>query len=663
MKNKNLFFNKSDVEKRNFTCVDSGEFKNGVGTTYYTSYSDGKETTVALGFCGARNLNMEEGFTEDKASLDVFSDRDTSNLILSGGDPSVKKILANAAAGIVSTDPKQRVVLAHNLYHNYVSGVIRTYVDFMTEIAVDGLKLKVNKKYKDRKNEIEDFFKALFFEPEKNNNNLPKQVENILLDLITCNNAFVWTAKAPYTNKYFESIIEVKLTKENNKKLKSSNAAFLERKIFNDKTNEIESSEEFCLYNTEDDKYLDKSQAQIFAARKNRWSKKQIPNMITTLSPASVDIKGVAIGKTKEYTVPLDRSLIDAIKKAKEEGNEIVSPELYSRLNKEQSSLVFNDEEITHLKVKTPDYLLWGEPKILAALEPIARRRRRVIGDEQAASRLIRQILLVKIGNDKYVASREQIIAAASLFKGIGTTGTIFWNHLMEIEPIAPQDIADLLKQENYEQVENEIYESLGFPMFLSGRTTSINFSMAAYLVRPIVHGIKTIRRVVLEEYLRPLARDTCKSMGLPEDAVDFVFNGNILEDYDQLAKRLTGYATNKVASIESIVERLPDDLDWEDEKTKFNDEFKDIQKGKYGMLKTSSQPGRPGAGRPDGDPSPEKIKKGKISPKGTGDKPNQKKKQFASDNSTDEQSNESISEEVMSILEEVIKRKMKKDT
>ncbi len=655
---KNQFLENPKEDKK-LTLVESGEYKNGVGVTYYTSYTDGKETTIALGFCGAADeISIDSGLKDSTAALnnDYLVEKQfglTTNI-------DQKKFLSQAASGNISQNPKERVELAWNLYHQYISGVIRTYVDFMTEVAGDGLQMKFKKEYKNYE-KYKEFFEALFLHTEKNNNNITKQIENIFLDLFTCNNCFVWTALAPYTNKYFENLKIVDIIKPEQKKAyKQANASVFTDKSYG-KDGNVESEKDYVVINKTTGEFLSGEAAHLYAARKLKWSNKQIPNVITTLCPASVDIEGTNIADIKEYKVIIEKKFADIINNLDPDKKSELSPEILDRLRSDNKDayLSFKPDEITHLKIKTPDYLLWGEPKILAALEPIARRRRRVIGDEQAASRLIRQILLVKIGNDKYTATREQIIAAASLFKGIGTTGTIFWNHLMEIEPIAPKDISDLLKQENYEQVENEIYEALNFPMFMSGRQTSINFAMAAFLVRPIVHMIMSARRTVLEEYLRPLKRKTCNNMGFPEDCFDWTFNSNILEDYNQLAKRLVSYAQNKITSVESVAEKLPDNIEWEDEKIRLDSEFEDIKMGKYGQFKATGQAGKPGAGRPEGDPSPSDAPKSKISPKGTGEQTQQKE---ASSDSTDELDMENVKGEIFELLEKVIQRNMNKE-
>lgn len=594
-------------------------YENGDGQTVYRAYDNGDGTkTVAIAFLG-KDPHLAQG-SQVLNSFDNSAEAAEIQRVANGNPLYGKLGNSNLVPSKVPCDEFEQVKAAYHMYHSYFSGIIRTYVDFMTDVAVDGLKNVPSKKYKDKAPIYKQFYDVLLMDQNK----LQQKIRDILFDLFCCNNAYVWTTLAPYTTKYFESLEEVPVDKITDTKKGGKRRAIATLKS---------ASGEYAVKVRATGEYLEGFALEEYAAKKKRWSNRQIPNVITTLCPATVQIHGGKLFGTKEYHVTLDTDTVKYIKEHADKISEFVNPEIIKTLRTDDGiNLVFNDKEITHLAVK-PDYLKYGQPKILAALEPIIARMKKESVDQKAADKLIRQIVLVTMGDEKYPATLPQLKAAASVFKSMGQVGTIFWNHTMKVQFLGPSDLAQMLSNSNYEHIDNIIFESLDFPMFLSGRESKTSFAMATYVLRPIKHMIQTHRQVVMDQFLLPLYRNIADSMGFPRDAVVPVFNSDILEDPNMLAKRLTGYVQAKMTSLESTVSRLPDNFDWQNEEPLMQEEFKKgVKKGVYGVFKPTGGEG----GRPSGSKGT-KAPKSKTSPKGDGNRPHQKRKASVEEMTTED--------------------------
>ena len=568
-------------------------------TVYQRGYDNGDGSfSLSLAYLGTEATLNENGSHFAPPSLGQELGGITSN------------VTSSMYSGLPSEIPSseyEQVKLAFDLYHKYKFGSIRTYCNSMTHIAMDGMTHEVGKSAGKRGDYYKRWFDKHFFE----NLQIENHVKNIFLNMFVCNNAFAWTRNVPYNAKYFKDLQEIPV-----KELREK-ASMLGKEVA-----VIKSGEEcFAVYNKDKKTFLIEEEVKEYAAKKKSWSKKKITGIVTTLCPTCISVQqdtNKIDGRV--YKVTLKDTLSNLYQRDTNARKEDGTGKDYFGFSGDMVCLDLPVDEITHLSVIREDWQEYGGPDTLSALEPINRKMRKILAEDKAVDKMIRYIVLVTVGDKDTPATKKQLMAAASLFKQ-GQVFTVVWNHTMSIKIISPSGLAEMMKPETFTEMDNDIWEALGFPIFLSGRESNTTFAMATYLLRPLVHKIWTARRAVLQQYLLPLYHYTQNEMGFPKDCISPTFNRYILEDHNRLGSRILSYFKSNLISGDRAYTSLPDNFgEWSDEIERLKKQSPYIKSGVLG----SGGKAKEEVGRPDGSKSETPVTKSNTSPKGDGDRPDQ---------------------------------------
>lgn len=594
------------------TQIVSDVFKEYAGQTVYKVFDNNNQSkTLAIGYLSNVPTLPESGnpyvYSEEAANKETAQ--------LTEDMFSVDRYKARILQGGIATDERARVLQAWDVYYNYRSGLIRSYIDFMTDIAFDGFKHDCDRRKKgseEAKTWCDAWARAV---------RLKTIVHNAFSHLHITNNALVWAMKTA-SKKYFDGLVEIpKSSKKNGRAHFTSGEAIRDTAAFGN-------DEEYYVYDQKRGRTLDHEELLEYAAKKIRWSAQQLPMMMSNVAIPDCEIKGGRFPGMRRYEVTIDKETVEFVNSNRNFIKENYPPVFFQLFDQKRAGkpLQLNEHDIYHISLRRIDKEFWAAPTWLAAVPDIARRQRRMQSDEQAVSKLIKQIVLVTIGDEKFPATEAQLKAAANLFKNPSATFTVFWNHTMKVQFLGPERLAEMLSGETYNPIDASIAEDLGFPLALLGRPGSsggVNFATLSKQILPVIHKVKTARMAMYEHFLDPLYDEIHEVMGWEPGTVRPVFNPNILEDPAQLVKRLMLYLTNRAIPYREVVEALPEDWDFDELVELFKEEKKLIDKGYFGTLsdatKADNEKKLAVMGRPSDDPNPASGFTREPSPAGEG--------------------------------------------
>ena len=581
--------------------VISDEYTNYHGNTVYKVFDNENGTkTVALAYMSNTPDLNENSSPFNDIKKEEASDTSFGNII------SAERTNAALMSGTVRGSDRERAMQAWKIYHNYESGLIRSYVDFLTDITFDGFKHKANRTKKGSQ-EAKDWFDAWSKSVKART-----VIHNAIHHMWIANNGFIWAMKGSSEKKYFSGLIPIP------KKSKGVDGAHFSCAACIRNKDVFPTDDEYYVYDPNNNRTLTEPELFEYAAKKLKWSKQTIPVMLTNIWLPDCEISGGRYPGMRRYKVAIDQETIDFVKANKNFVRDNYPPAFMKIFDSKFSGhIILNEYDVYHVSMRRSDREYWGEPTWLAAVPDISRRQRRLQSDEKAVGKLIKQVVLVTIGDKDFPATEKQLMSAAALFRNPSSTFIAFWNHTMKVQFLGPDKLAEMLGSNTYEPIDASIAEALGFPLALLGRPGSsggANFATMTKQIIPVVHKVKTARLALYEHVLDPLYAEIHEVMGFEKGAVSPVFNTNILEDPSQLVKRLMLYLTNRAIPFRDVVEFLPEEYEWEELLPQFKKEQPDIESGLYG-----TPPKLPLEGRPSDDPSPTSGFERKASPGGEG--------------------------------------------
>jgi hypothetical protein len=600
--------------------IQSDEFDSFAGTTVYRTFDKGNgQKLLAIGYLSrtatlSKSDNPFHEVSENKEIASVSEENNITQISIDG----VTDITDISQFKKIPAGEKERVNLAHFIYYNYVSGLIRSYVDFLADIAFDGFRHTIDKS----KPNADDALK--WFDEWAKQIRLRTVLMNAFHDMFITNNALLWCLKAPYVDRFFEDLIPIAKARNKNGVNKSTahftdiNAATLSDKdVFGD--NEI-----YYVYNKSLGRCLDQQEIKEYAARKLRWTKTQIPSHIFNLPAHNTDITGGRYPGMRRYTIHIDADTRRFIASNSDFVSQNFPPELATIFNKNDSRaksdmkgqllIAANEDSVFQISIRRKDWEVWGQPSWLGVLSTLSKRREKLNTDQIAANKLIKQLVLVTIGDKDFPATENQLRAAAALFRNPSASFTVFWNHTMQVQFLGPKDLADMMGNQTYEPLDKEIAESMGFPLALFG-VGNANFATMSKQILPVKHKVESARMAMLECFLIPLYDAIHKIMGWESDTIKPKFNTNILEDPSQLVKRLMMYLDHRAVPYRDVVEALPEGYSFDELIESFKQEKSDIDAGLYGDSQV-----RKSFGRPIDDPDPASPDDMTKTPEGEGD-------------------------------------------
>jgi hypothetical protein len=249
-------------------------------------------------------------------------------------------------------------------------------------------------------------------------------------------------------------------------------------------------------------------------------------------------------------------------------------------------------------------------------------------------------LLVVTIGNDEFpIKSQDQLESVAELFNTPSKAFNVVWDHTLKVQRVEPSDVGDILGQDKYKQVNDDITGAFGVIRALIDGVGSPSKPAADLAVKAlreeIYYARKQVSRWIYKEY-----RDVAEAMGF--DRYPKVrFDNMVLKDEILMMNVIQGMIDRRIISYRTGHEMLGFDFDTMLAEMEFESPL--VQDGVLGIIgspynskalpsgsnvqdKQRTPSGTPSEGRPAGKPAktpepPSKVDKPKEDKNSPSDK------------------------------------------
>ena len=378
------------------------------------------------------------------------------------------------------------------------------------------------------------------------------------------------------------------------------------------------------------------------SAKKIKWSKDYIPYRYTVLNPTQVEVEKSSI-LIDQQLVKLKAEALKGIKELLEtpdkdlteyQKNIIKSlPADIKDAAKNGSDLPLDPYLVGAVDYRRQPYELYPLPRGVRAFESMEYKKSLRDADYSTLDGITNFILVVTIGNDDYpIKDQSQLEAVAELFDTPSKAFNVVWDHTLKVSRVGPSDVGDILGQEKYRQVNDDITGAFGVIRALIDGVGNPSKAAADLAVKSILEEIhyarKEVSRWIYAEY-----RDVAEAMGF--DRYPKVrFDNMILRDEILMMNVIQGMLDRRIISYRTGHELLG--FDFETLLAEMSYEKALVLDGTLGILGSPYQGGAgspnvqetqrtpvkiPSEGRPKGQPSK------KQSPTTTVPKPKANKK------------------------------------
>jgi hypothetical protein len=372
------------------------------------------------------------------------------------------------------------------------------------------------------------------------------------------------------------------------------------------------------------------------AAKKNIWSKGHLPVSYTVLNPQLVVVTGnllfdkvaIALRPPPELTAMLSKPTADQtdeekllikalpsdLKQAAEKGEEY---KLDSRL-------------VGSVTYRKQPYERYAKPRATRVFDTIEYKKSLKEADLSTLDGITNYILKITIGSDEYpVTTQDELSAVAQLFNTPSKSFDVVWNHTLQIEKIISPEIGEILGQDKYMQVNEDMTAGLGMSRALVDGESDLNVAEAGLVVKGLMEEISYARRQVTR-WIYNEYRQIAEAAGF--DRFPKVrWDEGVLQDVILYMNTISQLVDRRMMSYRTAHEALG--FDYPTELMNMEQEFPLVDEGIFGILgspwqqsaagpgvqpKQKAPTGTPSAGRPKGQPAKKRDKETKPKPKAT---------------------------------------------
>lgn len=370
-----------------------------------------------------------------------------------------------------------------------------------------------------------------------------------------------------------------------------------------------------------------KSTGKEAAIHRNRFSKNHIPIRYTILNPAAVVIKGsLMFGQTATF---LEKSAGNEIKVLLEMAPKDLSefqkkiiknlPAKFKKAVLDGDDIPLDPDLVGEVDYRRMPYERYPSPRGARAFEAVEFKDELRKADYSTLDGITNYILLIKVGNDAFpIKKQETLDRAAELFNTVSKSYKVVWNHTLEVEKVTSPEIGEILGQDKYKQVNEDVTGSLGMVRALIDGIGGTNKAATELAIKSVIEEINYARRQVAR-WIYKEYREVAKAMGF--DRIPKVrFDDMALRDEIQMMTLIQGMIDRRIISYRTGQKALG--FDPETELSSMKEEKKLIQNGTLGLVGSPFQQSgkQPTQGTPKGTPS-EGRPKGKPAPKTPADK------------------------------------------
>jgi len=355
------------------------------------------------------------------------------------------------------------------------------------------------------------------------------------------------------------------------------------------------------------------------AAKKSIWSKGHLPIAYTVLNPQLVTIEGNLLFDKVSVKITPPQELGQLLKKDKskltEEEKELIKalPTDLKAAAEKGGEFQLDSRLIGMVTYRKQPYERYAKPRATRVFDTLNYKQQLQNADLSTLDGISNYILKITIGNDEFpVVSQQELETVAKLFDTPSKSFDVVWNHTLAIEKIVSPEIASILGQEKYRQVNEDLTAGLAITRAIIDGSGDINASEVSLLTKGIMEEINYARRQV-EKWIYKEYRQLAEAMGF--DRFPKVrWDEGVLKDTILYMNTLASLVDRRMLSYRTALEALG--FDYSNELKNMQNEFPMVEDGVFGIIgspwqKSATQPtqnapkGTPSSGRPKGQTKP----------------------------------------------------------
>jgi hypothetical protein len=368
------------------------------------------------------------------------------------------------------------------------------------------------------------------------------------------------------------------------------------------------------------------------AAKKKVWSKGYLPVSYTILNPLLVTIEGSLLFDNASVTLEPSaelRAMLTKISSELTDDEKMIIKNLPSEFKAQAKAgtIKLDPQYVGVVDYRKMPYERYPKPRGVKAFDSLEYKNSLREADLSTLDGISNYILKITVGNDEFpVTDQSQLETVAKLFDTPSKAFDVVWNHTLQVERIVSPEISEILGQEKYMQVNEDITGALAFSRALVDGITDMNTGTAGLVVKTVIEEINYARRQV--------TRWVYNEYGQIADVMGFDrfpkirWDNTILRDIILYMSTISQLVDRRMLSYQTALEQLG--FDFNNEFKNMTDELPDVLKGVLGIVGSPFQrsgggiqpaqrapKGTPSGGRPSGQPAKTKqtktTKKAKI--------------------------------------------------
>ena len=356
------------------------------------------------------------------------------------------------------------------------------------------------------------------------------------------------------------------------------------------------------------------------AAKKKVWSKGYLPIAYTILNPLLVTIKGSLLFNNTVVTLEPSAELREMLAKS---GGDLTDEEkvIVKSLPSDFKSQVaagnikLDSQYVGEVDYRKMPYERYPRPRGIKAFDSLEYKNSLRQADLSTLDGITNSILKITIGSDEFpVTDQAQLETVAKIFDTPSKSFDVIWNHTLQIEKIISPEIGEILGQDKYMQVNEDITGALAFSRALLDGTTNVNVAEAGLIVRTLVEEINYARRQVTRWIYNEYSQ-IATAVGF--DRFPKVrWDNTILRDIILYMSTIAQLVDRRMMSYRTALEQLG--FDFDNEFNNMQNELPSVLEGVLGILgspfQQSKQPVQ--TNRPKGQPAKTKQTDTNVQPK-----------------------------------------------
>jgi hypothetical protein len=331
------------------------------------------------------------------------------------------------------------------------------------------------------------------------------------------------------------------------------------------------------------------------AAAKKVWSKAFVPLKYTLLDPRLIETKGpLFFDQTETFLKPaafkeLRLLLQNAAKQTKEQKAfiKILPKELKEEI-KANKPVRLPPELVGKCDYRKQDYERYAMPRVLRVFDSMDYKDALVKADFSTLDGITNYMLKITIGNDEHpVTDQSQLATVANLFDTASKSFDIVWNHTLDIEKITFPEISEILGQDKFAQVNDDLTMGWGVSRALIDGKVQGNAKAIETAVKSFAEEVNYARRCV-KRWAEHEYEEIALAMGFNRYP-SVRFDENALKDEIMLMSVIQGMIDRRIISYETGIEKLG--LEFSSELFNMKQEKPLVQDGTLGIIGSPYNP------------------------------------------------------------------------